>query len=420
MSVKFTVPRGTNDVLPKDSFKWEYTESVFRKVAKSYGYSEIITPIFEHVEVFDRSADDTTDIVQKEMYRFQDKKGRVFALRPEGTAPVIRSYIENNMGADGNITKLFYIGHMFRYDRPQAGRSRQFSQYGLECIGSAHPYYDAETIAVFYTYLKELGLKNFVVEINSIGCSDCSVVYNNALQVYFKDNLSKMCPDCVNRYDKNPKRLLDCKVETCKQLSKNAPSMLDYLDEKCQNHFKSVQDNLKLLNIPFVVNPKIVRGLDYYTQTAFEFINANLGSQNALGGGGRYDGLINQMGGKPTPAIGFAGGFSRLLISLEQENLYAGESASPLYYITTFGDLPSQKGIEVLNYLRNNGIYAEFDMEKTSMKSQMKSADRYKAKYTIIIGEDELAANNIAIKNMTDGVQTVLSLDKLSELLCPK
>lgn len=420
MSFKYSVPRGTYDILPKDAYKWEYIEKVFREVAKSFGYQEISTPIFEQVEVFERSAGDTTDIVQKEMYRFQDKKGRTFALRPEGTAPVIRSFVENNLGADGNITKLFYIGPMFRYDRPQAGRSRQFSQYGLECIGTNHPFYDAETIAVFYTYLKTLGLKNFIVEINSIGCPDCSEVYNEALKNYFKDSLEILCPDCKNRFDKNPKRLLDCKIDKCKDVAKNAPSMLDYLDEKCKIHFADVQKYLNIMQVPFTINPKIVRGLDYYSQTAFEFINNNLGSQNALGGGGRYNGLIQQMGGKDTPAVGFAGGISRLLLSLEQEHLYQGENPKPKFYLVTFGEAVLEKAIQVLAFLRNKGVYAEFDMEKTSMKAQMKSADRLKAEYAIIIGEDEIKQNQIAVKNMESGEQKNISLDNLEDLLAYK
>ena len=417
MTIKLSVPRGTSDILPKDSLKWEYMETMFRKVAKLYGYKEICTPIFEHTEVFERSAGDTTDIIQKEMYRFTDRKGRSFALRPEGTAPVIRSYIENNLGLENNITKLFYIGQMFRYDRPQAGRSRQFSQYGCECIGSNHPYYDAENIAVFYTYLNALGLKNYIVEINSIGCSNCSDDYNTALKLYFKDHLNTLCPDCINRYENNPKRLLDCKISKCKEISYNAPSMLDYLDDNCRIHFNDVQNYLKLLKVDFIINHRIVRGLDYYTQTAFEFINNNLGSQNALGGGGRYNGLIQQMCGKDTPAVGFAGGFSRLLLSLEQEKLNTGDQPEPKYYIISLGEETNHKAIEILSFLRDKGVYAEFDIDKKSMKSQMKSADKLKAKFSIIIGDEELAKNEMIVKNMETGQQSNLSFNDLDNLL---
>ena len=417
MTVKLAVPRGTSDVLPKDSYKWEFVEKVFRQVAKNFGYQEIITPIFEHTEVFERSVGDTTDIIQKEMYRFTDKKGRVFALRPEGTAPVMRSLIENNLCADGHITKLFYLGPMFRYDRPQSGRSRQFSQYGLECLGTSHPYYDAEVIAVYFTYLKTLGLKNYEVEINSIGCPDCAVTYNKALKDYFVHFWNDLCEDCKTRFDKNPKRLLDCKIEKCKSYHSNAPSMLKYLDDKCKKHFDDVIKYLDLLNVTYNINPNIVRGLDYYTQTAFEFINYNLGSQNALGGGGRYDGLVKQMGGKDVPGVGFAGGISRLLLSLEQEQLYQGENPSPKFYIVSLGDALTQKAIELLNFLRNNNVYAEYDLEKTNIKSQMKNADRLKAQYSIILGENEVANGVLTIKDMTSGEQTDLPLEKVNELI---
>jgi histidyl-tRNA synthetase len=351
------------------------------------------------------------------MYRFSDRKGRTFALRPEGTAPVIRSYIENNLGEQKNILKLFYIGSMFRYDRPQAGRSRQFSQYGIECIGSNHPYYDAETIAVFYTFLQTLSLKHYTVEINSIGCENCSRVYNNALAEYYQTFFHNLCSDCKNRFEKNPKRLLDCKVDTCKKYSFDAPIMLDHLDSECHSHFEQVQQYLDIMKVPFVINPRIVRGLDYYTQTAFEFINNQLGAQNALGGGGRYNSLIEQMGGKNTPAIGFAGGFSRLIMSIEKENINMGEYPKPKYYIVTFGDETTETGIQILNYLRNNGVYVEFDIEKTSMKAQMKNADKYKASHVIIIGDDEQKSGLLTIKDMTSGTQTSHPIDKIADLI---
>jgi len=417
MSEKYTVPRGTYDVLPSESARWEYCETVFASVAHTFGYHEVRTPIFEHCEVFERSAGDTTDIVEKEMYRFQDKKGRWFALRPEGTAPVVRSYIENNLGAEGGVTKLYYIGPMFRYDRPQAGRTRQFSQYGVECIGSSHPYYDAEVICVFYTYLQKLRLSNFVVEINSLGCPNCSKDYDVALRNYFQGLLPQLCPDCQNRFTKNPKRLLDCKVPSCKLYTAKAPVILDYLDQECKANFSQVQSFLTLLKVPFVINPRIVRGLDYYTQTAFEFVNTELGAQNALGGGGRYNGLIEQMGGKPTPAIGFAGGFSRLLLSLEKENIAIGEPHRPTFYIANFGEGTMEFAINILQFFRERGIHAEFDAEKTSVKSQMKSADKCHAKFCIMIGENELAQQAVTVKDMSTGQQTTCAINKLTDLL---
>ena len=422
MAIKYNIPRGTYDILPRDSYQWQYVENIFRQVATSFGYREIRTPIFEYEEVFSRSSGETSDIVQKEMYCFSDRKDRVLALRPEGTAPVIRSFVENNLGADGNTTKLFYIGEMFRYNRPQTGRSRQFSQFGAENIGSDNPYNDAELIALFYTYLQALGLQKFIVEINSIGCPDCSEIYNKSLRDYFSKSFADLCSDCQQRYDKNPKRLLDCKVDKCKELAANAPSILDSLDQKCQIHFDQVQSYLNQLKIPFTVNPKIVRGLDYYTQTAFEVIPVgNDKSQNAIGGGGRYNGLIAMMGGKDTPAIGFAGGFTRLLAACEAENLLPTADAHPLYYIVAMGDTATAKAIEILLYLRKNNIFAEFDIDKKSMKAQMKNADKMNAEYVIILGDDEIASQKMTIKNMKSGQQRdLLFADQKELLLAPK
>jgi len=417
MSEKYSVPRGTYDILPSEAGKWEYLEKKFASVAQVFGYSEIRTPIFEHCEVFERSAGDTTDIVEKEMYKFQDKKGRSFALRPEGTAPVVRSYIENNLGAEGGVTKLYYMGPMFRYDRPQAGRTRQFSQYGVECIGSNHPYYDAEVICMFYIYLRSLGLKNFVVEINSLGCPNCSKYYDVALREYYKSRLRRLCPDCQQRFKKNPKRLLDCKVPACKEISSGAPSMLDFMCDECKKNFFDMQNYLIMFGVPYDLNSRIVRGLDYYTRTAFEFVNKELGAQNALGGGGRYNGLIEQMGGKPTPAIGFAGGFSRLLLSLEKENITIGEPEKPEVYIANFGEGTLEVAMKVLQFYRLRGVYVEFEADKTSVKSQMKSADKLGAKYCIMIGENEVAEGVITVKDMTTGQQTTCALDKLETLL---
>ncbi len=410
---KFQVPRGTFDILPKDSYKWEYIQNTFRKVAKRYQYQEIVTPIFETADLFERSVGDTSDIVQKEMYKFEDKKGRVFALRPEGTASVVRSYVENNLGVNGGITKLFYIGPMFRYDRPQAGRYRQFYQYGVEAIGSNHPYIDAEVIALQYSFLKELGLKGFVLEVNSVGCPTCSQAYSQALKDYFKPYLGELCPDCVVRFEKNPKRILDCKVPHCKAISKNAPTQLDYLDEDCKAHFEQVKTYLSDMEIPFTVNPHIVRGLDYYTRTAFEFINNNLGAQNAIGGGGRYDKLVEQVGGKDTPGIGFAAGIERLILSLENENLPMGEEPKPLYYWIAIGETARKHSVSIIAKLRQSGNSVDFDIEKESVKSQMKAADKSGAQFALIFGEDEFKKNTVIRKNLVTGDQEELSLQEL-------
>jgi histidyl-tRNA synthetase len=410
---KYQVPRGTFDILPQDSYKWEYIMTTFRNVAKRYQFREITTPIFETVDLFERSVGDTSDIIQKEMYKFEDKKGRIFALRPEGTAPVVRSFVENNLGANGGLTKLFYIGPMFRYDRPQAGRYRQFYQYGVEVIGSEHPYVDAEVIALQYNFLTELGLTGFELEINSVGCADCSKVYNEALKEYFRPYLDELCSDCKVRFDKNPKRILDCKVPSCRTIANNAPTQLEYLDEKCRIHFESVKSYLADMKIPFVVNPHIVRGLDYYTRTAFEFINRNLGAQNALGGGGRYDKLVEQVGGKDTPGIGFAAGIERLLLSLENEQLSMGEEPKPSYYWIAIGENARKHSILTISKLRMAGYSVDFDIEKESLKSLMKAADKSGAKYALIFGDDELQKGVIVKKDLKTGEQEEISMEGL-------
>ena len=339
------------------------------------------------------------------MYKFEDKKGRTFALRPEGTAPVVRSFIENGLMLKPNSSKLYYIGPMFRYDRPQKGRYRQFYQYGIENIGSKNPYIDAEVIAFANMFLSKLGLKNFELQINSIGCKNCTHDYDNALIEYFTPFQNELCSDCRKRLEKNPKRVLDCKVKTCKAIAKDAPSMLDYLDEDCAANFNKVKEYLTAMGIPFVVNPKIVRGLDYYTQTAFEFIDTNLGAQNTLIGGGRYDTLAEQLGGKNLPGIGFAGGFERLLLSMEEEKLAFGKQQTPEVYLVTLGEEARIAGIKLIIELRENGISTEFDPDKTSMNAQMKMANKTGAAFALILGEDELKKDKIVLKNLENGEQ---------------
>ncbi|HPI43119.1 MAG TPA: histidine--tRNA ligase, partial [Candidatus Cloacimonas acidaminovorans] len=370
--MKYNIPRGTFDILPEDSYKWQFLQDSFRKMATCFGYEEITTPIFEVAELFERSSGESSDVVQKEMYRFQDKKGREFALRPEGTAPVVRSYVENHLDKLSSRTKLFYLGPMFRYDRPQAGRYRQFYQYGIEFIGSNNPYYDAEVIAVAFLWLNKLGLNNLRLEINSVGCPDCSAVYDKALQEYYRPFLPKLCPDCVKRLETNPRRLLDCKVPSCIEFRKNAPSQMDYLDEPCKKHFSAVCDYLQAMNIPYTINPRIVRGLDYYTNTAFEIIYDGLGAQNSLVGGGRYNGLIAQIGGKSIPAIGFAGGFERLLLALEEEKIELISPSKPDAYLVCVGENTRLQILPYLNALRTNGLIVDYDPDKSSLKAQLK------------------------------------------------
>ncbi len=409
--MKYNIPRGTFDILPKDSYKWQYLADSFRKIASRFGYEEITTPIFEMAELFERSSGESSDVVQKEMYRFNDRKDRTFALRPEGTAPVVRSYVENHLDVLSSRTKLFYIGPMFRYDRPQAGRYRQFYQYGIEFIGSNNPYYDAEVIAIEMLWLIELGLNNVRLEINSVGCASCAADYEAALRDFYRPNLDKLCPDCQKRFELKPKRLLDCKVPSCKAFREGAPSQLNYLDEACKEHFSLVRASLDAMGIAYTVNPAIVRGLDYYTNTAFEVIYDGLGAQNSLAGGGRYNGLIEQIGGKSIPAIGFAGGFERLLLALEQEGASLGSRSVPDAYLVCLGDKARSGIMPYLNALRSKGLFVDYDPDKSSLKAQFKAADNSGARFAIIVGDSELEAGKINLKNLQSGEQQTLPLD---------
>ena len=417
---RYKVPRGTFDILPADSYKWQFVIDAFREVAREFNYKEIITPIFEKSVLFERSVGELSDIVEKERYKFEDKKGRILALRPEGTAPVVRSFIENGLNLKPNSSKLYYLGPMFRYDRPQKGRYRQFYQFGIENIGSNDSYNDAEVIGFANMFLSKLGLKNFELQINSIGCKNCTKDYDNALKEYFAPFKNDLCSDCNKRLEKNPKRVLDCKVKTCKVIAGKAPSMLDYLDEDCTTNFNKVQQYLTAMGIPFKVNPKIVRGLDYYSQTAFEFIDTNLGAQNTLIGGGRYDTLAEQLGGKNMPGVGFAGGFERLLLSMGEEKLSLGKQQIPKAYLVTLGDEARIAGIKLLMELRKNGISSEFDPDKTSMNAQMKAANKTGAKFALILGEDELESDKVILKNLENGEQKDVNISDIIQTIKDK
>lgn len=418
--MNYRIPRGTYDILPKDSAKWQYVQNVFRRVAQRFGYLEIVTPIFEMAELFERSSGENSDVVQKEMYRFTDQKGRNFALRPEGTAPVVRSYIENHLDRLGGKSKLYYFGPMFRYDRPQAGRYRQFYQYGIEFIGSNHPYFDAEVIAIELAYLEELGLKDFRLEINSVGCEKCSRTYDEALRKYYQPHLAELCPDCQKRFESKPRRLLDCKVPSCKAFRKDAPSQLNYLDQECKDHFDQVQKYLDQMDIAYTINPAIVRGLDYYTNTAFELIVDALGAQNSIAGGGRYNALISQIGGKDTPAIGFAGGFERLLLAMEKEEIEFPQYAQPDVYVIGMGAATTDMALSCLKEMRKHGLYAEYNPDKSSFKAQMKAADASQAYYALIIGADELAADMPTLKNLRTSEQKQYSRPELSHVIAQR
>jgi len=414
--MKYSIPRGTYDILPSQSYKWQYLIRRFQDHAAAYGYSEISTPIFETSGLFERSSGESSDVVQKEMYRFTDRKGREFALRPEGTAPVVRSFVENAWDTSGTKTKLYYIGPMFRYDRPQAGRYRQFWQYGIEFFGSHHPFYDAEVIALLWNYLSGLGLKRIHLRINSVGSPNCVSGYETALRQYFQPHLDKLCSDCQKRFEIKPKRLLDCKVPSCKAIAQHAPSQLDHLDEDCRQHFVAVRKQLDLAGVPYVVDPRIVRGLDYYSHTAFEVVFEGLGAQNSLAGGGRYNYLVEQVGGKSVATIGFAGGFERLILALEEEGIQIGMEPRPDVYALAMGEAAATALLPVIYGLRNLGLKVDYDPEKSSFKAQMKAANHSGAKFALIIGEDELTTKSIILKNMQTGTQMNLPFNDINGL----
>ena len=411
-------PRGTKDITPKDVYKWHYVEKKFREICALYGYEEIRTPIFEHTEVFARSVGDTTDVVQKEMYSFTDRGDRQLSLKPEGTAGVIRSFIENKMYADTQPTKLYYITPCFRYERPQAGRQRQFHQFGIEVLGSDGPSVDAEVISLAVQFFNEMGLKNLSVNINSVGCPTCREEYNRKLKEYLDKKVDVLCETCLERKDKNPMRVIDCKNPHCKENLQDIPFMIDHLCEDCKDHFDKLQTYLKEMDINYVVDKTIVRGLDYYKKTAFEIISNDIGSQSTVCGGGRYDGLVEMLGGpKGISGIGFALGAERLLLTLENNNIEIENPKSTDIYIATIGDADKTKSFKLIKDLRTNHISADNDHLDKSLKAQFKYSDKLNAKYTVVIGDDELANDTATLKNMKTSEQTTIKLSELVDEL---
>lgn len=397
------IPKGTKDVLPDQSYKWQFLEDTARKVAKDFNIKEMRTPVFEHTELFMRGVGETTDVVTKEMYTFEDKGGRSITLKPEGTAGVARSFIENGLANSPLPLKAFYIAPCYRYERPQAGRLREFHQFGIEVFGSGEAEADAEVIFAASTFLSRLGITGTRLEINSIGCKDCRAKYNEALKNYFRPNLDKMCKTCGERFEKNPLRILDCKEEECKKFTAGAPKILDYLCPDCRSHFEKVQEYLCALGVEFNVNPNIVRGLDYYTRTVFEFVSTAIGAQGTVCGGGRYDGLIEQLGGGKVPAIGFGAGLERLLLLLENTGVKLHEPPVPEIYFAGMDDVTRKKAFELACGLRLKGVCAECDKMARSVKAQFKYADKLGAKFVAVIGESEMASGKINIKRMADG-----------------
>lgn len=411
-------PRGTKDITPKDSYKWNYLENKFREICSYYGYKEIRTPIFENTELFKRGVGDTTDIVQKEMYSFKDRGDRELTLKPEGTAGVIRAFIENKMYADTQPTKLFYITPCFRYERPQSGRQRQFHQFGIEALGSDTPSLDAEAISLAMQFLNEVGLKNLSVSINSVGCPACRGDYNKLLRKYLESKKDVLCGQCNERMIKNPMRVIDCKVESCQENIKDIPLMADHLCEDCETHFSELKSYLDEMKIDYKVDKRIVRGLDYYKRTAFEIISNDLGAQSTVCGGGRYDGLVEEIGGpKGFSGVGFGMGVERLLLTLEANNIEIEDSSKNDIFIVTIGDKARLRSFEILKNLRDNHISADKDHIGKSVKAQFKYSDKINSKYTIVIGDEELENDEASLKNMDTGEQISIKISELVEEL---
>lgn len=398
-----SAPKGTKDVLPQDAYKWQYVENVARETAREFNIKEIRTPVFEHTELFLRGVGDTTDIVNKEMYTFKDKGDRSITLKPEGTAGVARSYIENGMASMPLPAKMYYIIPAFRYERPQAGRLREFHQFGVEVYGAAGADADAEVIFAASSFLKKLGINSVKLNINSIGCKTCRAHYNAQLKAYFLPHLDEMCPACRERFDKNPLRMLDCKEEKCKAITRGAPAITDFLCEDCKEHFDNVQKYLTAGGLEFTVDPGIVRGLDYYTRTVFEFVSESIGAQGTVCGGGRYDGLIEELGGNPTPAVGFAVGIERLLLLMENTGAKFPEDVGPDVFFVGMDEETRLKAFTLTCELRTAGVSAECDHMDRSVKAQFKYADKIKAKYVVTIGQDELESGVCKAKRMADG-----------------
>ncbi len=407
-----TKPRGTEDVLPEESKLWQYVEDTARCVCERFGYREIRTPVFENTELFQRGVGDTTDVVQKEMYTFEDKGGRSLTLKPEGTATLVRSYIENSLYANPQPTKLSYIIPCFRYEKPQSGRLREFHQFGIECFGASSPATDAEVISLAYMFLKELKLTGIELNINSIGCPVCKKDYNEKLRTYFEKYQDDLCPTCLERLEKNPMRIIDCKSEVCGAIAKNAPKMLDHLCGECSEHFDLVKTALDNMGIDYKINPDIVRGLDYYTKTVFEFVSDALGAQSTVCGGGRYSGLVEELGGKPADGIGFAAGLERLILVIKkQQELSDKTDSSPDLFIAAMGDSAEKLAQKIIFELRCKGIHAQQDLCGRSLKAQMKYADKLGAKFSMVIGDNELNDNSAGLKNMKNGEVAVTTLD---------
>lgn len=410
MALSIKRPLGTEDITPQNMYKWNTVETIVKDVAKTYGFKEIRIPTFETTELFKRSVGDTTDVVQKEMYTVKAKESE-FTLRPEGTAGTIRAMLQNGLLNDALPQKVFYILSCFRHERPQAGRLREFHQFGLEMAGSQSPYADAEVISLAKSILDRTGLKNIELNINSIGCPVCRAKYHKALKEFFSVKKDQLCDTCKSRLDRNPMRILDCKSPICSDIGKDAPIILDYLCEDCSTHFEKLKNILTNMGIEYSVNPRIVRGLDYYTKTVFEFITTDIGAQGTVCGGGRYDGLIEQLSGKHVPALGFAMGLERIILTMENQGCDFMPNQSCELYIAPMGDVAKDKAVELAKNLRDEGYLIEYDIMDRGIKAQMKYANKLNSKFVLVIGDNEIESNSAKIKNMSTGIETPISLD---------
>lgn len=403
--------KGTKDVLPSEVYKNQYIEATCLTVAENFGYKEMRTPVFEHTELFQRGVGDTTDVVQKEMYTFDDKGGRSITLRPEGTAGAARSFLENGLSNEALPQKICYLTSCYRYEKPQAGRLREFHQFGIECFGATSPLADAEMIALAKQIFDELGVKDLHLELNSIGCPTCRAEYHKALKEYFASRVDELCETCRDRLDRNPMRILDCKSTVCSEIAKDAPVVLDYLCDECKEHFEKTKSYLDAMNIEYIVNPQIVRGLDYYTKTVFEFVADSIGAQGTVCGGGRYDGLIEELGGQHTPSLGFAMGLERLQLVMEAQGCEFPEPSRPDLFIVAMGDKATLKAVEIAKDMRDEGYSVVYDLNGRSLRAQMKYADKINAKYNVVIGDNEVDTKSAVLKDMATGEQSNISLE---------
>lgn len=411
--MKYRSVKGVKDILPAETPKWQFVERAAHRVFSRFGFKEIRIPIFEYTELFARGIGETTDIVDKEMYTFKDQSGDMISLRPEGTASAVRAFIEHKMSAPGTVAKMYYLGPMFRYERPQAGRFRQFYQIGVEAMGSANPAVDAEVITMLIEFFKELGLENLELQLNSLGCKDCRPDYRETLKKSIKEHLNKLCVNCCKRYERNPLRVLDCKVERDREIARGLPKCVDHLCQTCRDDFSEVQNLLTSVDARFSLNDQLVRGLDYYTRTTFEVTSEGLGAQNAVCGGGRYDSLVEEFGGPDTPCFGFALGMERL-ISLVPFDKLEGVESRPDLFIVSLGERAAKESFRIAHELRSSGISADKSFDGGSMKSQMRKANKSACRFALIIGENELATGRYILKNMAEGEQSEVAADCLA------